>query len=172
MNYTIRPILTKDVAGLNELRRMPGVFENILGIPSEPLSRNQRFVENLDANTHQFVAVTSDEAGNELVIGVAGITVGGNQRKRHMAHLGMMIHKEYQNQGVGTKLLETLIDLADHWLMLIRLELTVFVDNERAIHLYKKFGFVEEGIIKKGAIRNGEYVDELMMGRIKNELSN
>jgi putative acetyltransferase len=45
--------------------------------------------------------------------------------------------------------------------------LSVFFDNEKAIKLYEKFGFEKEGIIRKGAIRNGEYVDEIMMSRIK-----
>jgi putative acetyltransferase len=51
--------------------------------------------------------------------------------------------------------------------MLIRVELTVFADNERAIALYKKLGFVEEGLKKKAAIRNGQYEDEYLMARIK-----
>jgi putative acetyltransferase len=35
MEFYIRPINAGDGKGINELRRMPGVFENILGIPSE-----------------------------------------------------------------------------------------------------------------------------------------
>jgi len=50
--------------------------------------------------------------------------------------------------------------------MLVRVELTVFTDNERAIHLYEKFGFVKEGVKRLAAIRNGKYEDVLMMARI------
>lgn len=63
--------------------------------------------------------------------------------------------------------MEALLDIADQWLMLIRVELTVFVDNEKAIKLYEKCGFEIEGMKKKAGIRNGEYVDEYMMGRIR-----
>ncbi len=38
-----------------------------------------------------------------------------------------------------------ILDLADTWLMLVRIELGVFTDNEKAIKLYEKFGFEIEG---------------------------
>lgn len=77
-----------------------------------------------------------------------------------------MVHKDYQNKGVGTALMKALIDIADNWLMLVRVELTVFEDNKRAIHLYEKFGFKKEGVKQLAAIRNGKYVNELIMARI------
>ena len=46
------------------------------------------------------------------------------------------------------------------------LELCVFRDNYKAINLYKKFGFKEEGIKIKSALKNGEYADEIIMARI------
>lgn len=49
--------------------------------------------------------------------------------------------------------------------MLVRLELGVFIDNERAINLYKSLGFVIEGTKKHAIIRNGKYEDEHIMAR-------
>lgn len=166
MEFLIRPINVGDGKGVNALRRMPGVFENILGIPSERVKRNEDFIVNMDSNQHQFVAVTKHENGQELIIGMAGLTVNANHRTRHSGSIGIMVHKEYQNMGVGTSLMETLIDIADNWLMLIRVELTVFEDNERAIHLYEKFGFQKEGIKRLAGIRNGKYENEYLMARI------
>ena len=167
MDFYIRPICAGDGKGVNELRRMPGVFENILGIPSERIKRNEDYILNLDNNSHQFVAVVKENSGEEKIIGTAGLTIPANSRLRHSAGIGIMAHKDYQNQGVGTKLMEAIIDIADNWLMLVRVELTVFADNEKAINLYKKFNFEIEGTKKKAGIRNGEYVDELIMARIK-----
>ncbi len=167
MKFTIRPIGIGDARGINELRRMPGVFENTLGISSERLQKNEDYIANMDNNTHQWVAVTDQPGAGEKIIGTIGLDIYTNPRLRHSASLGILVHEAYQGQGVGTRLMETLIDLADNWLMLVRVELTVFTDNTRAIHLYKKFGFVEEGIKRKAAIRNGEYADELIMARIK-----
>lgn len=64
-----RPIDIGDGKGINELRRMPGVFENILGIPSERIKRNEDFIVNLDVNQHQFVAVSKLQNGAEVIIG-------------------------------------------------------------------------------------------------------
>ena len=44
--------------------------------------------------------------------------------------------------------MESLLDIADKGLMLKRVELTVFTDNERAVHLYESLGFVIEGTKK------------------------
>ena len=58
-------------------------------------------------------------------------------------------------------------ELADGWLNVIRLELTVYTDNQRAIALYRKFGFETEGTHKAYALRAGRYVDALAMARIR-----
>ncbi|HGS4599259.1 TPA: GNAT family N-acetyltransferase, partial [Vibrio cholerae] len=79
---------------------------------------------------------------------------------------GMGVKDDVQGLGVGSALLKTVIDLADNWLNLKRIELTVYVDNERAINLYKKFGFVIEGESKDYAFRNGSYVDVYHMARV------
>ncbi|MEG0942683.1 MAG: GNAT family N-acetyltransferase [Angelakisella sp.] len=166
MDFIIRPIAIGDARGVNNLRRMPGVFENILGIPSERLKRSEDFIEHMETNSHQFVAVCKDENGTEIIIGTAGLVVSANHRLRHSGGIGIMVHKDYQNAGVGTALMKALLDVADNWLMLVRVELTVFADNERAIHLYEKLGFEKEGLRRMAAIRNGEYADEFAMARI------
>lgn len=61
----------------------------------------------------------------------------------------------------------TLVDLADNWLMLKRLELGVLAGNDRALALYKQFGFEVEGVKRASIARNGTYADETLMGRIR-----
>ena len=111
MEFYIRPIKVEDAHGINELRRMEGVFENILGIPSERVKRNEDYIINMDEDTHNFVAVTKDDNGDEIIIGNAGLGVFSNPRTRHCAGVGMMVHKDYQGMGVGTKLLQSLLVL-------------------------------------------------------------
>jgi len=167
MQFTIRPVQVGDGKGINALRRMPGVFENTLGIPSERIQRNEEYIQTLDRNSHQFMAVIQDANGEEHIIGMAGLKVYDNPRTRHVAGVGIMVHAEYQRQGVGTRLMEALLDIADNWLMLVRVELTVFVDNVPAIAMYEKLGFVIEGIKRAEAIRNGRYIDTYMMARLR-----
>lgn len=163
MNYTIRPIGPEDAEGAAALRRMPGVFENTLGLPSYRTADSKAFIAGLGPDDHNFVAVLDDGT----VIGSAGLTVCSNPRMRHAGSVGLYVHTDYQNKGVGTALMETLLDLADNWLMLVRVELEVYADNERAIHLYEKLGFEQEGLLRMTTVRNGRYVDEYKMARIR-----
>lgn len=163
MEYTIRPTRLEDMEGFNALRRMPGVFENTLGLPSERVQRNIDGFQAMGPDDHNFVAVLADGT----VIGTAGLRVCPSPRMRHVGSVGLFVHTEYQNMGVGTALLKTLLDLADNWLMLVRVELEVFADNEQAIRLYEKLGFEKEGLLRMTTVRNGRYVDEYKMARIR-----
>jgi putative acetyltransferase len=63
--------------------------------------------------------------------------------------------------------MEALLDLADNYLGLKRVELDVIVDNEAAIHLYESLGFAREGVRRSAMFRGGMFVDLLMMGRVR-----
>ena len=80
-----------------------------------------------------------------------------------------MVHKDYQNQGIGILLIKAILELAGQWLMVRRIELDVVVDNEKAIHLYQKMGFVIEGKRVQAFIKNGQYIDEYFMARINKQ---
>ena len=163
LNYTIRPMAAKDMEGFNALRRMPGVMENTLGLPSERVERNVEGFQRMGPDDHVFAAVLEDGT----LIGTAGLNVHPNPRMRHGATLGILVHTGYQDQGVGTALMKTVLDLADNWLMLVRVELEVFADNARAIHLYEKFGFEKEGLMRMSVVRDGQYQDNYKMARLR-----
>ncbi|MDN6626756.1 MAG: GNAT family N-acetyltransferase [Pisciglobus halotolerans] len=117
----------------------------------------------MSANQHQFAAISNCQ---EYVIGTAELQVNANQRMRHSGFISMIVHEDYQDKGVGTALLKKLIDVADNWLMLVRVELVVFEDNKSAIHLYEKLGFEKEGLKKYAAIKKGRYEHAYLMARI------
>lgn len=164
MNLNIRPVRIEDAQGINEIRVMDGVRENILGIISERTVRVQNFINSLSENDHMLIAEV-EESGMKKTVGVITLSVSKNPRTRHCGSIGIMVHRDYQGKGIGRALFNKIIDLADNWLMLVRLELCVFVDNERAINLYKSFGFEIEGRKKYAAVRNGKYEDEYLMAR-------
>ena len=66
-------------------------------------------------------------------------------------------------------LLAAAIELGERWLNYRRIELEVYTDNEPAIRLYQKFGFVIEGTMRQFAYRDGVYVDAYMMARLREE---
>ena len=79
----------------------------------------------------------------------------------------MGVHDRFQGRGVGSALMAAMTDLADNWLGLHRIELTVYADNAPAVHLYEKFGFALEGTLRDFAYRNGAYVDAYAMARLR-----
>jgi putative acetyltransferase len=88
-------------------------------------------------------------------------------RRRHVAAFGIGVADDVRRQGIGGALTEAVIDAADNWLDIKRIELTVFHDNEEAIRLYEKHGFVREGAMRSYAFREGSYVDVIAMARLK-----
>lgn len=161
--YEIRPVRPEDAPGIAALRRMPGIVEDTMGLPSCRDTDSADFVEDLGDNDHYFVAITEDGT----VIGSAGLAVYSSPRTRHVGCLGICVHPDHQGQGVGTALMAALLELADDWLMLERIELDVFSDNVRAQALYEKMGFVKEGLKRRSAIRKGRYADEYLMARLR-----
>ena len=102
------------------------------------------------------------------IVGILGLhTHPDRPRRRHAAEIGMTVRDDCQGKGVGTELLKTAIEMADRWLNLTRLELSVFTDNEPGIRLYKKFGFTVEGTLQQYAFRDGRFVDAFAMGRLR-----
>ena len=99
-----------------------------------------------------------------LVAEIAGAVVGfaelirspSHPRHAHVAELNMVCtHPDHVGRGVGRALTEAVIDLADNWLNLHRLGLTVFVDNPRAIGLYESLGFQHEGVMREFGFKRG-----------------
>lgn len=131
-----------------------------MGLPSERTSMTKDFLENLSINDHVMVTEI-----NGCVVGIATLEVR-HGKLHYSGNISIAIHDDYQNQGIGGLLLDTLLDLADNYLGLIRLELDVTAENERAINLYTKRGFEIEGRLKKAHFIRGQFQDVLIMGRV------
>lgn len=105
--------------------------------------------------------------GTLQVVGSAGLHPAGPAlRRRHAMMMGISVASEAQGKGVGKALMQALCDWADNWGQVLRLELTVYADNTRAIGLYQRFGFRQEGLHRGYALRDGAYVDALSMARL------
>lgn len=90
--------------------------------------------------------------------------VGGHRKTtRHVVSVSMSVAHEYRHQGVGYALMEACLNWAKQNPVVNRVELLVFANNEPAISLYRKFGFVEEGRHKHAILLDGAYLDNLSM---------
>ena len=100
------------------------------------------------------------------IAGIAGLHVEDG-RRRHVASLGIAVAVTHQRAGVGDALMRAILDVADRWLGLRRIELGVLVDNEPARRLYEKHGFVPEGVARQSVAGEGRLQDELRMARLR-----
>lgn len=73
------------------------------------------------------------------------------------AEFAISLRKKAQGQGIGMKATHELLHLAFYDFDLQRVYLNVLSENERAIHLYEKCGFVYEGEFRKHLYLRGEY---------------
>jgi putative acetyltransferase len=88
-----------------------------------------------------------------------------NGRRVHVGEIGLGVHDDHVRTGVGSAMLSALIDTGERWLGLTRLELSVYTDNEPALALYRKIGFVIEGTHQAYAFRDGAFADAHCMAR-------
>jgi RimJ/RimL family protein N-acetyltransferase len=108
------------------------------------------------------------EAGGEI-IGIGNITGGHRRGAKHNGTIGVSLHPGYRDQGLGTRMMRYIISWAKETGIITRLELEVFTHNVRAIHVYEKLGFVLEGIRRNAFIKEGRYVDSMMMALLLDE---
>lgn len=157
----VRALEATDAGAIQRLFNDPDVAAMTLQIPYMSGDDVRRRMEP-QPDARRLVAEVDGE-----VVGEAGLHLFGRRRK-HVGTIGMAVAGEYQGKGVGTALLSALLDLADNWYALVRVELEVYVDNAAAIHLYEKHGFEIEGHHRAYAFRLGRLVDAYTMARIRN----
>ena len=109
-------------------------------------------------NTKMFVGTIDGE-----IILVCDVRAGGRARIAHCAGIAISIKRSCWHVGVGSIAMQAMIDFAKSTGELRQLSLEVREGNDRAIALYKRFGFVEVGRHKERICVRGEYFDEILM---------
>jgi L-phenylalanine/L-methionine N-acetyltransferase len=157
----IRAAGPEDVPALTETANEPGYRWGTLRLPYQSLEQTRRWFAGLGANETILVAELDGQ-----VVANGGLHRQAG-RRQHAAPLGMGVRDAFQRRGIGTAILAALIDAADNWLDLRRLELTVYADNAPAIALYERAGFEREGLLRAYAFRGGRYTGAVLMARLR-----
>ncbi|NOJ02284.1 GNAT family N-acetyltransferase [Vibrio splendidus] len=160
MDIQIRHLEATDSHDIFDIYRRPSVSENTSQKPY--LSSDQ--VERLFGHSEHFTLVAEL---SEKVVGHITLFMTTKVRDRHCAGLGIAIHPEAQGNGIGKALMQEVVNQADNWLNLVRLELEVHADNHSAIALYERVGFQLEGTKRLSTFKAGKYIDMLLMSRIR-----
>lgn len=115
----------------------------------------------LERGNPHFVALSEGR-----VVGWCDVLPARGQARAHLGILGIGLLGEARGCGNGAALLQATIERA--WETgLSRIELTVRVDNPRAIALYERFGFQTEGLHRRAFCINGEFFDSYSMGLLR-----
>ncbi|MBE5906685.1 MAG: GNAT family N-acetyltransferase [Lachnospiraceae bacterium] len=101
---------------------------------------------------------------DDKMVGLASVwPLGGGERKKHRCLLGISLDKSVWNIGIGSRMMEALIDVAQR-IGYEQMELQVFAENEAAIRLYEKYEFENCGTVPRAyKDADGTYHDEVTM---------
>lgn len=129
-------------------------------VEAPPLEKVTGFqLDLISKNAPVFYAVTSNQ-----VVGWCDVFPEDNPRLKHRGGLGMGLLPQYRGKGLGSKLLDAVLKKSKEY-GLEKIELNVYSTNTPAIALYRKFGFEDEGYIKKYRKIDGRYFDCFSMAK-------
>ncbi len=116
-------------------------------------------------NTHEDKLMLVTEI-DDRIISLSDVQGGEKKRNQHIGQLGISILPEYRRNGLGTAIMQTMIDWAAAHPAIEKLALGVWAANEPAIGLYEKMGFIEEGRkVREVKYADGSYDDCICMYR-------
>ncbi|QQO20736.1 GNAT family N-acetyltransferase [Bradyrhizobium diazoefficiens] len=131
-------------------------------LEAPPIEQVRAFVKrNVERGYPQIIAV---EAG--AVVGWCNVPPSGRTVSAHVGDLFMGLLPDFRGRGLGEKLLREAIQASDAF-GFRRIELGVFATNTAAAALYRKVGFVEEGVKRMAILLDGIHHDEIIMARLK-----
>jgi RimJ/RimL family protein N-acetyltransferase len=162
----VRPARPEDAAQIIAYARAvfaePGI--NLITMADEfnPTPESEaRMISELDRAGNGLFLVAEDDG---RIVGQLTLQGGKRRNVRHATTLGITVGQAYRGRGIGRRLMEYAIDWARAGGVVTRIELNVFVRNTHAIALYESCGFEIEGRRRRAARRDGEYLDDLVMG--------
>ena len=162
----LREVKVTDASSLLEYFEIVNLeSKNLLREPGEytfTVHDERNFIRRVLKSNNEYMAVVFFD---DEIIGSIGFRSNHLKRITHRGSLGMSVRKDFNNLGLGSIMMEHIIEKAKE-MEKTKLELEVRSDNINAIHLYEKFGFELEGTIKSGFFVDGKYVDLLFMGKL------
>lgn len=168
LDLRLRRAEPADHVAVAGIMSMPQTYSGTLQQPFASVEQWRERMAKHDPQHFQIVAEVRTRPDDEAftVIGHLGLIMQPQQRRSHVAVLGIAIRDDWQGRGVGSTMMAAAIDRADNWMNILRIELIVFAGNEAAIALYRRHGFVVEGTHRAHALRDGVYADALTMARL------
>ena len=156
---TTRPLLGSDLEFLNKVRN-----ENAL----EFLHDSRTFTL---SQTKEWFAQTKPDYHLILLedTPVGYFRISNYSLVNKNLYIGADIASEYQGKGLCCRAYRHFLLYLFEKYNLNKVSLEVLGTNNRALHLYRKLGFKQEGIKRQEVLKGSEYVDSIMMSILKSE---
>ena len=164
----IRPPEPEDAAGLlASFQRLTRETDYLLFTPAESLeldvASETDYIHTYLDNPSQMLLLAIVKGH---IIGSVNVSHSGLHKKAHTAEVGIAVESKWNNMGIGRRLLTAMVRWAEEQPELYLVYLYVFSTNEKAMQLYRNFGFMECGRLPQGIMqRDGVYVDLVTMYR-------
>ena len=101
---------------------------------------------------------------NGKIIGNTGIHRHRSDAEKHLASFDIALSKDIRGKGLGNIMMKEIHSLAKKKIKGIKIFLLdVFANNDRAKDLYNSFGYKEYGLLPKGLLHKGKYIDNIAM---------
>lgn len=167
--YKLRELERKDLVEINRWRNNPELIYS-LGAPFRyiNLAVDEKWYENYMLNRNSTVRCAIILENSDEILGLISLTEIDYINLSATLHI-MIGSSDNQGKGIGTFAVSCMINHAFYNMNLHRIELTVLSNNERAIHLYEKIGFILEGRKRKCVYKNGDYIDMLCYALLRGE---
>mgnify|MGYP003292894391 CR=1 FL=1 len=162
----LRNAVESDAQGLYDyLVKSAGETHFILREPEDcsiySVEGEKEYIKKFAGNPYQMVLVCEVDG---VIAGNCEIAFNGKIKLRHRASLAIALLKDYWGQGIGSKMFEAMIKTAKNYGGVTRLVLDVVEGNERALALYKKFGFeIVSRFPDALRLKDGTYLAEYKM---------
>lgn len=164
MNYIIREADIEDAENVIEyIKIVSDETDFLISDSSErnfTVRKEKEFLQNIQSSILEKIFLFEIE---NKIVGMCSIEGINKIRIKHRVDLAITVLKNYWGNKIGEKLIDYAIDYCKSN-SIKKIELTVRIDNERALKLYKKFGFEIEGEIKKFIYLDGNYYNCYFMG--------
>lgn len=124
-----------------------------------------KLIEGYAENLNSIIFIALDD---KKVVSVGNLSASKRERTKHVSILGISVLKAYWGQGIGKRMMNTLIEFANQAPDTRFIHLEVRSDNIKAINLYKTVGFKKNSVVPSMMCIKGEYFDiDLMIREVK-----
>lgn len=171
MFFKLRELSRKDLSTINSWRNDKDLISY--------LGANYRYIDieidmawfdNYLKDRNRTIRCSIVDESDEIIglISLTGIDYINGVAELHIM-IGNGINRE---KGVGQFAINEMLNHAFNNLNLNKIELQVLATNSRAIHVYEKVGFKQDGVLREACFKNGQYLDMVVMSILKREFNN